>query len=398
MTREQLRLLVILGICAMTGAMAIRIPDPVVPLIAGHFSVAITTAALLATAFALPYGLFQPILGPLGDALGKTRVLRFCMVVLLLSLVAGAMAPTIEILFVTRIIAGIAGGGLIPLAIAAIGDHFDGPARQIALSRLIAAATLGTLVGLTSSGVVAEAFGWRGPFWMAAIVALPATLAVVLKVGDGKPSSGGFSLAGMREGYRLVFRNPRAPVCYTAVFLEGVAIYGVFPFVAEIIQNRGAGGPAEAGFVIAGLGLGGITFSIAVGALLQRFSPYALMVAGGLLAGAGLAGFAMPAAWPVSATSFFIIGLGFFALHNGLQTRAVGLAPSARGSAVALHAFFFFMGQALAPVLLGPFLHGPGVAVTLLACAVLMAATGVAAAGLLRMFDRREAGGRGAAP
>jgi predicted MFS family arabinose efflux permease len=391
MTREQLRLLVILGICAMTGAMAIRIPDPVVPLIAGHFAVAITTAALLATAFALPYGLFQPILGPLGDALGKTRVLRFCMVVLLVSLVAGAMAPTIEILFVTRIVAGIAGGGLIPLAIATIGDHFEGPARQIALSRLIAAATVGTLVGLTSSGLIAEAFGWRGPFWMAAIVALPATLAVVLNVGDGKTAAtAGFSLAGMREGYRRVFRNPRAPVCYAAVFLEGVAIYGVFPFVAEIIQDRGAGGSAEAGFVIAGLGLGGITFSALVGVLLRRFSTYGLMVGGGILAGAGLFGFSLPATWPFSAASFFVIGLGFFALHNGLQTRAVGLAPEARGSAVALHAFFFFLGQALAPVLLGPFLHGPGVSATLTVCAVAMALTGVGAAWLLRHFDRRD--------
>lgn len=393
MTREQLRLLVILGICAMTGAMAIRIPDPVVPLISQHFAVAITTAALLATAFALPYGLFQPILGPLGDALGKTRILRYCMIVLMLSLFAGAMAPTIEVLFATRIVAGIAGGGLIPLALATIGDHFEGSARQIALSRLIAAATIGTLVGLTSSGVVAEAFGWRGPFWMAAIIAVPATLAVVWKVGDGKTAAAnaGFSLAGMRDNYRKVFRNPRAPVCYTAVFLEGIAIYGVFPFVAEIVQQRGIGGTAEAGFVIAGLGVGGILFSALVAVLLKHFSPYALMNAGGVVAGAGLVGFAIPMAWPLAALCFFFIGLGFFALHNGLQTRAVGLAPEARGSAVALHAFFFFVGQALAPVFLGPFLHGPGVTATLMACGATMAATGFATTALLRVFDRRDA-------
>jgi len=392
MTREQLRLLVILGICAMTGAMAIRIPDPVVPLIAQHFTVAITTAALLATAFALPYGLFQPILGPLGDALGKTRILRYCMVVLMLSLFAGAVAPTIEILFVTRIVAGIAGGGLIPLALATIGDHFEGAARQIALSRLIAAATVGTLVGLMSSGLVAEAFGWRGPFWMAAIIAVPATLAVVLKVGDGRAAASGtgFSFAGMRDNYRMVFRNPRAPVCYTAVFLEGIAIYGVFPFVAEIVQQRGIGGTAEAGFVIAGLGVGGILFSVLVGVLLKRFSPYVLMNAGGVVAGAGLVGFAVPMAWPLAALCFFFIGLGFFALHNGLQTRAVGLAPEARGSAVALHAFFFFIGQAVAPIFLGPFLHGPGVTATLAACGVTMAVTGFAATALLRVFDRRD--------
>ncbi|MHB2169280.1 MFS transporter [Alsobacter sp. R-9] len=393
MTGEQLRLLIILGICSLTGALAIRIPDPLVPLIAGHFGVAVTTAALLATAFALPYGLFQPILGPLGDAYGKSLVLRACMVVLTLALFAAAVSPTLEALFASRILAGIAGGGLIPLGIAVIGDRFEGPARQIALSRMIAAATVGTLIGLMSSGVIAEAFGWRGPFWTAAIIALPATAAVLvlLREPPKAASSRGFSLGGMREGYRKVFRNPRAPICYGAVFLEGIAVYGVFPFVAEIIQTRGVGGTAEAGFVVASLGAGGIVFSIFVGVLLRLFSPFTLMAAGGFIAGAGQLVFSFPAPWQVSSFGFLLLGFGFFALHNGLQTRATGLAPEARGSAVALHAFFFFMGQAVAPIILGPFMHGDTARVTLLACALVMALTGITAATLLRRLDERDA-------
>ncbi len=185
--------------------------------------------------------------------------------------------------------------------------------------------------------------------------------------------------------------NPRAFVCYGAVFLEGVAIYSVFPFVAEILSDRGAGGPAQAGFVIAAFGMAGIVFSMAVGLLLRRFSPFGLMVAGGLFAAAGLLLFSIPGPWPLAAFAFFVLGLGFFSLHNGLQTRATTLAPKARGSAVALHAFCFFMGQAVAPPLLGPFLHGPAVPVTLSLAALLMAATGAGAALLLRAIDAREA-------
>jgi predicted MFS family arabinose efflux permease len=46
-------------------------------------------------------------------------------------------------------------------------------------------------------------------------------------------------------------------------------------------------------------------------------------------------------------------GLRVFLLHNSVQTEVTELAPSARASAFSLHAFSFFMGQALGPVLYG---------------------------------------------
>jgi hypothetical protein len=44
-----------------------------------------------------------------------------------------------------------------------------------------------------------------------------------------------------------------------------------------------------------------------------------------------------------------VIGLSYYMLHNCLQTEATELAPTARGSAVALFACGFFLGQALGP-------------------------------------------------
>ena len=41
----------------------------------------------------------------------------------------------------------------------------------------------------------------------------------------------------------------------------------------------------------------------------------------------------------------FVAGISFYMLHNSLQTEATELAPSARGSAVALFACGFFIGQ-----------------------------------------------------
>ena len=87
---------------------------------------------------------------------------------------------------------------------------------------------------------------------------------------------------------------------------------------------------------------------------------------------------------------FTVIGLGFFMLHNSLQNRATELAPHARGSAVSLHAFFFFLGQALAPALFGIGLHSIGATPMLLGSAVLLAGVGIGAALLLRRADLRE--------
>ena len=48
-----------------------------------------------------------------------------------------------------------------------------------------------------------------------------------------------------------------------------------------------------------------------------------------------------------------MLGLGFYMVHNTIQTRVTEVAPEARGSAVALHAFHFYVGQSLGPVAVG---------------------------------------------
>ena len=80
----------------------------------------------------------------------------------------------------------------------------------------------------------------------------------------GLPSKRGRTHTPFRLGdaiarYRLVLSNPRSFVCYGVVFLEGGAIYGITPFIGDLLQARGAGGLREAGFVIGGLGVGGLT-------------------------------------------------------------------------------------------------------------------------------------------
>jgi len=392
MTSDDRLLLLVLGGSAFASAVAARATDPMVNAIAADFATPVATVALLASAYTLPYGLCQPVLGPLGDSLGKAAVLKVCTVVFALALAACVIAPDLGTLAAGRIVAGIAAGGVIPLALAMIGDRFPMEQRQIAIGRFLTAALVGQFVGVTTAGILSDWIGWRGGLASTAVVAAIAAAGVVgwLKPGAEAPPRGRLSVGGAVATFAMVLRNPRAAVCYGSVFLESIAIYGVLPFVPELLAQRGGGTATQAGLAIAGLGIGGLMFSLFVAQFLRVFSPFGLMVWGGLIGGAGLAGLAFSGTWPFKMACFTVIGLGFFMLHNSLQNRATELAPQARGSAVSLHAFFFFIGQALAPALFGIGLHSIGATPMLLGSAVLLAGVGTGAALLLRRVDRRE--------
>jgi predicted MFS family arabinose efflux permease len=386
-------ILYLLATACFTSAMLMRITDPMVPEIARNLNSLPATVALLGTAFALPYALSQPVLGPMGDALGKARIMKWCMGLLAVAVFLSALAPNLEMLFAARVLAGLAGGGTFPLAIAICGDRFPLAERQVALSRVLMAALVGQLVGSIGSGLLAEYVGWRFPGltgWRVVTAAggIMAVAAFLLLHWQLKPRPGAvrrqISLTSMRTSYRTVFANPRAAVCYGAVFVEGVCIFGLVPYLAVLLEASGRGSIKEAGFVLAGLGLGGLVFGLLVKQLLKHLGGQMNMIrAGGVVAACGFAGYALNTNWQPQMAGFIAIGLGFYMIHNSLQTQATELAPNERGAAVSLHAFFFFLGHATGPVLYRFGIGNLGSKLTVLLSAAAMAALGFVVATLL---------------
>src|SRR5207302_750949 len=93
------------GVCAFASGFALRIIDPLVAPIAHHYGVAPTVAAMLTTAYAIPYAIAQPFLGPIGDRFGKARCIQACVAGLALALVLGTLAPTFALLVASRVVA-----------------------------------------------------------------------------------------------------------------------------------------------------------------------------------------------------------------------------------------------------------------------------------------------------
>ena len=86
------RVLAIFGPAVFAGAFATRVTDPTVAEIAGEFSVTVAEAALLGTAYTLPFALVQPILGPVADSIGKRRIVMICVAMLGVMLLAAPVS------------------------------------------------------------------------------------------------------------------------------------------------------------------------------------------------------------------------------------------------------------------------------------------------------------------
>ena len=109
-----------------------------------------------------------------------------------------------------------------------------------------------------------------------------------------------------------------------------------------------------------------------------------MVLLGGLLCLLSYLGFAFaPEAW-VFIGAGLVLGTGMYMIHNSIQTRVTEVAPHARGAAVAMHAFHFFLGQTIGPVVFGLILHHAGAqtaflfgGISLLALALVLGRSGI---------------------
>ncbi|HEX7465759.1 MAG TPA: MFS transporter, partial [Usitatibacter sp.] len=221
-----------LSVVGFIVALASRATDPIIPPIAHDIQVDPNAVALLTTAFALPFALVQPVLGPVGDMVGKVRVMIACLAVTILAMLASGVATNFTTLLVARIVAGAAAGGIFPVGIAVIGDLVPVKERQVAIARWLTAGITGNLLGSSLAGVIGDLTGWRGVFFVITglgVVALGVAIVSLREAARAKPAR--LSLSGFSAGYASVFANPRAKVCFGAVFVEGIVIFGLFPFI-----------------------------------------------------------------------------------------------------------------------------------------------------------------------
>jgi predicted MFS family arabinose efflux permease len=296
-------------------------------------------------------------------------------------------------LFVTRILGGIASGGVFPVSLSLVSDLVGPDQRQVAIGRTLAGSMAGNLLGATFSGLIGEWLGWRG------VLALLGALVVASSIAVGAGFRGAdlarpprADFAAVRQGYRTIFSNPNAKVCYAAVFVEGCCVLGLFPYVASFLFALGETRLSIAGIVIAGFAIGGLFYTLTVARFLPRLGVRGMMIAGASLVGLQLVATAFGPDWKIQLACLLLMGWGFYMIHGCIQVFASELSADARATALALHSFFFFLGQTLGPIAYGFGIAHAGKVPTLLTAAAIMIALGFACARLLRQRMAADAG------
>jgi predicted MFS family arabinose efflux permease len=383
------RILATLWLTVFATSLFFRAVDPIIPQIAADLKEPIGSVALLATAFALPYALMQPVLGALADVMGKTRMMFACLVLVTIATFAAAFATTLPQLMATRIVSGIVAGGLFPISLALVADTVPIQQRQVAISKLLAGAMLGSLLGASLSGIVTDFIGWRGVFIFNGFAATAAMVAAFIGFGGpGRKPPTRMDFSEILPSYRAIFSNPMAKFCFAGVFVEGLFLLGMYPFVAPLLHDQGETRASIAGIVIAGFGVGGVVYSFIIGWLLRRFGQNRLMIAGGILQGAGIMAMALQPSWQTQLAIFVMFGCAFYLLHGAIQIFVTELAPSARSSAAAAHSTFFFAGQSIGPIFYRFGFYEVGLVPSFLFGGLMLMVNGIVCAMFLRQRPR----------
>jgi predicted MFS family arabinose efflux permease len=381
----------IIAIATFAASLSARALDPVLPHVADEFSISITAAASFAAVFAFTFAVVQPVLGAAADLFGKVRLMIACLVILGLANMLGAVAASFPVLFATRILAGVGSGGVFPVALSLTSDLVGPKERQVAIGRTLAGAMTGNLLGASFSGVVGDFFGWRGVLAILGLLVVAASVAVTAGFrGAAITRPPKTSLAMLRHGYRTIFANPNA-LCYAAVFIEGCCVLGLFPYLASFLFELGETSLSIAGVVIAGFAAGGLLYTLTVSRFLPRLGVNGMMITGAALVGLQLAAIAFGPGWKIQVTCLLLMGWGFYMIHGCLQVFASELSVEARATALALHSFFFFMGQTVGPIAYGFGIQNAGKTTTLLTSAVIITALGFGCARLLRQRPPADA-------
>jgi predicted MFS family arabinose efflux permease len=132
-------------------------------------------------------------------------------------------------------------------------------------------------------------------------------------------------------------------------------MWGAFAYAGADLHLRFGLSFTLVGLIVGTFGIGGLMYAALVPRLVGRFGQIGLSIFGGLLVGLAYLALALAPAWWIAPAAVIAIGLGFYMLHNTLQTNATQMSPEARGTAVAIFSSALYVGQALG-VLGGSFL------------------------------------------
>ncbi len=348
-----------------------------------HTSQAAATWVL--TAYLLSASVATPILGRVGDMMGKERVFVVSLAALAVGSLLAALAPNIGVMIVARAIQGL-GGGMLPVGFGIIRDEF--PAEKVAgaVGILAALTAVGGGLGIVIAGPIVDALNWHWLFWLPMILTLAAAVGAVLFVPESPIRSPGkisWLPAVLLSGWLVALLVPlseasqwgwasgtviglfalcvvlaaawawselraatplidmkmmRIPAVWTnnlVALLIGVGMYATFAFLPEFLQTPSAAGYGfgasitRSGLMLLPSAVTMFAVGLFAGGLARRFGGKALVVAGCLIGCASMVilAFAHAHEWEIYLATG-IMGIGFGLAFSAMSALVVAAVPA----------------------------------------------------------------------
>ena len=301
------------AIIGSIGTFSLHVLLPALPAIATAMQVAPHAAQLLISLSILSIALGNLMVAPLSDRYGRRRTVLFSLGLFVIGSAAGIVAPTLDLLVLSRVLQAFGGGAAMSVMRATILDHF-GPAR--AASALAATATailIAPMLAPTLGGFVLELLDWRAVFALSGVLGFGVFLFASRNLRDARRAdrSAGPSLHYWSSFRRLlssreylaflVFGSCTVSMIYTFVtgapyvaidilgvsparfglllFFPAVASFAGFLVAARMTGRLGGQKMMRMGAMIAFAG----TLSMAALALAGVWHPLALFIPGMLI-------------------------------------------------------------------------------------------------------------------
>jgi EmrB/QacA subfamily drug resistance transporter len=375
-------------LCTSIGSYALlqSLVVPVLTTLQAHLHTSQDAATWILTAYLLSASIFTPILGRVGDMIGKERVFVATLVALAVGSVLAALATSITVMIVARVIQGVA-GGMIPAAFGIIRDEFPEEKVAGAVGSLASLTAVGSGLGIVLAGPIVSALGWQYLFWLPMIVTTASAVVAVLFIpespvrspgtiswlpaillsawlvavlvalsegpvwGWGSPKviglmAGGLVLAVAWVGSEMRATTPlidmtmmRRPAVWTnnmVSLLLGLGMYAMFAFLPEFLQTPRAlaGYGFSASIIVSGLMmLPSAATTFVTGQFAGRLTAWlggkALVVWGCLISAAsmGMLAFAHQQEWEI-AVATGLMGIGFGAAYSAMSALVVAAVPA----------------------------------------------------------------------
>ncbi len=385
-TRSRYQLtFIVLAIGNSAFALLQSMVSPVLPLLEHDLHTSQNTVTWVLTAYLLSASVFTPILGRIGDMVGKEKMFIAVLVALAVGSVLAALATSIGVMIVARVIQGI-GGGVIPLSFGIIRDEFPRQKVPGAVGFIAALLAAGGGLGLVLAGPIVNTLDYHWLFWIpgvivaataiathfvipespvrtpgrinwsAAILLSAWLVALLLAVSEaptwgwGSPKVIGLILAAivlaagwiaveLRSDSPLIdMRMMRIPAVWTtnlAALLFGAAMYTIFAFLPEFLQTPKIAGYGfgasitESGLIVLPMSAAMFVCGTASGSLSKRYGAKSVLVAGTAVSVVPyfMMAFAHSAIWEFL-VAMVLLGSGFGLAYSAMSAIIVSAVPS----------------------------------------------------------------------